>query len=154
MCGFLCLINYKYIDEQQFNKSLQTINHRGPDSTKAYTSSKVYFGFNRLSIRDLSVNGDQPMMNKTEDLVLVFNGEVYNYDKLKKILDDNRISLKSTSDTEVVLKLYSLFGIEKTLNLIEGMFGLVIYDKKTNKIFLQGTDLDRNPYSIKLVMMG
>jgi asparagine synthase (glutamine-hydrolysing) len=136
MCGFLGIINHKSLDKKLFKTSLDLIDHRGPDKSTIYVDSKICFGFNRLSIRDLTSSGDQPMHSAQKCSTLMFNGEIYNYSYLVGLLKRHNVKLKSNSDTEVVLELYNIFGIQKTLELVEGMFALAIYDKKIKKVFL------------------
>ena len=90
-------------------------------------------GFRRLSIIDLSKNGRQPMVGKSNKTIMVFNGEIYNADKLKKKLGGN--NFKSNSDTEVLLKLYETYG-EKCLNMIKGMFSFIVYNDNDDSIFV------------------
>ncbi|PCJ57047.1 MAG: asparagine synthase (glutamine-hydrolyzing) [Planctomycetota bacterium] len=97
----------------------------------------------RLSIRDLSTNGHQPMLNDNKSLSMVYNGEVYNTDELKKELMDSGYQFKSKTDTEVILKAYEQWGA-KSFNRLNGMFAFAIHDKKENK-----TILCRDRYGIK-----
>ena len=90
-------------------------------------------GFRRLSIIDLSKNGRQPMVGKSNKTIMVFNGEIYNANKLKKKLGGN--NFKSNSDTEVLLKLYETYG-EKCLNMIKGMFSFIVYNDNDDSIFV------------------
>ena len=86
--------------------------------------------FFRLSIRDLSKNGSQPMWDLSKKYLIVFNGEIYNTNYLKKLI--KFINFKGTSDTEILVNLYAKYGL-KIFNIIEGMFSFVIYDKVKNQ---------------------
>lgn len=91
------------------------------------------FGFNRLSIQDLSKNAHQPMLNSRRDSVLLFNGEIYNTNKLRNYIED--YSFRGTSDTEVIFALCEKYGFHHTVKLLNGMFALVYFDAKRGKIY-------------------
>lgn len=150
MCGFFGVLNYKALNKELFRSSLNTLRHRGPDKSDLYTDSKVCFGFNRLSIRDLSSNGNQPMHSRIKSTSIMFNGEVYNYDYLLNLLRKKNVKVISDSDTEVVLEIFNIYGIKKTLDLIEGMFALVIYDKKLQKVFFARDKFGQKPFFFQL----
>lgn len=160
MCGFAGYIKLdgKIIENSYvIDKMLQLQKHRGPDDSGiiAINSSTnnleeavydnvtsfsftpdIVFGFNRLSILDLSINGHQPMICPQGDVVLMMNGEVYNAFEFKDELFSNGVKFKSETDTEVVLNLYLHYGIEGMLNRLDGMFSIVIYDFKASSIFI------------------
>ena len=96
----------------------------------------LIFGFNRLSILDLSPNGHQPMVSKDETVLLMLNGEVYNAFDYKQELEDKGFHFKSDTDTEIVLNLYQAYGLQGMLDRLNGMFAIVIYDMKLQKLFL------------------
>ncbi len=100
------------------------------------TSKDLLFGFNRLSILDLSPNGHQPMISPDKKVILMMNGEVYNAFDFKDDLISKGHTFKSTSDTEVVLHLYLEYGIEKMVKMLNGMFALAIYDFTLDSLFL------------------
>lgn len=138
MCGFIFIYDKK-VDLKKAKLSLNTSLHRGPDEQKIVHEENIFMGFNRLSIQDLSQNGSQPMYENTNnnDFFLMFNGEIYNFKDIKN--NDNFLKnerFKSQSDTEVICKLYSYYGIKKTLDKINGMFALCLYDKKKRKLYL------------------
>ena len=142
MCGLVTLFQ----PDRIFNQDLLTamgndIIHRGPDSA-GYLNEKGLAGvFRRLSILDTSINADQPMtINK---ISIFFNGEIYNYKKLKTELELKGIHFKSTGDTEVVLRGYEIFG-ERIFNLLEGMFSIVIINRLSGKVVVA-----RDPLGIK-----
>ena len=136
MCGFYCVISEDQINLEHSKQALDLIKHRGPDSQKYYSDkdNKVFFGFNRLSIVDLSEKADQPMIDKELDKLIVFNGEIYNHAKIRDFLKTKNYSFSTSSDTEVILKGYD-FWKESVLDHLEGMFSFVIYDKHKNKLF-------------------
>ena len=105
--------------------TLNDIHHRGPDSRGLFCDENISMGHTRLEVIDPE-NGSQPRMS--EEVVLVFNGEIYNYLELR--------CNQEKSDTEVLLQYYRKHGIEKTLRDINGMFSFALYDKKKGKLFL------------------
>ena len=127
IAGYLSLNNS--IQAHQLKKATDLLQHRGPDAEGFYFSedNKVGLGHRRLSILDLSSSADQPMFSSDGRYVMVYNGEVYNYKELTYKLKDKGASLKTTSDTEVILELFAQQGVQcfKQLN---GMFALAIYD--------------------------
>ncbi len=135
MCGILGLVSNK-IDKKKLQSSLEMLNHRGPDASKLIINSNVALGHTRLSIQDLSQNGNQPMLDKESGNWIIFNGEIYNYKKIREDLIKKGITFSSKSDTEVILKLYNLHGINETLKNLEGMYSFAIFDSKKNKILL------------------
>ena len=116
----------------------ETITHRGPDSKNIWLneSNQVGLGHTRLSIRDLSSLGNQPMVSRNKRFKIIYNGEVYNSDIIKQELNEKKLFLKSSSDTEVLLESISFFGIEKTLEKINGIFSFALFDEKEKKLFL------------------
>lgn len=107
--------------------------HRGPDAEGLFYDNGVGFGHRRLSIIDLSSEGNQPMFYK--DLIITYNGEVYNYQELKEELVGLGHHFKNATDTEVILAAYDQWGIE-AFNRFNGMWSFAIYDKKENKVVL------------------
>lgn len=154
MCGIAGFINRKtHLDHEEkiIADMLDTQRHRGPDDSgiepfQLERGSNGYLGFNRLSILDLSPNGHQPMYNKTREILLTFNGEIYNAFQLKKELIQKGYKFRSKTDTEVLLYLYEEYGLETTLSLIVGMFAFVVVDKRINKIFAARDRLGEKPF--------
>lgn len=130
--------------------------HRGPDDQgtvafrfdgtvrEADTADKLYneenydglFGFNRLSIKDLSIEGHQPMLSDNKKIIIVFNGEIYNDEELREELKVRGYKFRSMSDTEVILKMYEEYGFEKMIRRLNGMFAIVIMDLRTNILYM------------------
>lgn len=135
MCGFLFEYRKKRssFNKRKFLNASSYIKQRGPDEAKFLNYKNISTMFYRLSIRDLSKKGSQPMWDRSKRYLIVFNGEIYNSDELKKKIND--IKLNGYSDTEVLINLFSKYGI-KTLNFLEGMFSFVIYDKIMNKCII------------------
>ena len=109
------------------------IIHRGPDSDGYYVDDNIALGFRRLSIIDLGT-GSQPIFNEEKDKVIIFNGEIYNYQIIKEDLLSKGHKFTTKADTEVILHGYEEYG-EKILNKLRGMFAFVIYDIKTKELF-------------------
>ncbi|MDE6851320.1 MAG: asparagine synthase (glutamine-hydrolyzing), partial [Lachnospiraceae bacterium] len=112
------------------------MSHRGPDGIRISPMQDFTFAFARLSIIDLSEHGMQPMFSYDNQVGIVFNGEIYGYQKLRDMLIKKGYQFRSTSDTEVILNAYLEWG-EKFITKIDGMFGIAIYDKRdmTIKLF-------------------
>lgn len=134
MCGIYGYrINEKTKGVSKLNDRLQyTIQHRGPDGEGLYKGSEYVLGHTRLSILDLEY-GDQPMHNKSHHLI--FNGEIYNHAELRDFLVSNGYSFKTTSDTEVVLKLFDHLGY-KFIDRLNGIFSIVIYDEQKEELII------------------
>jgi asparagine synthase (glutamine-hydrolysing) len=137
MCGILGFASYTHsIDKDKLAKNINLLSHRGPDDSGIWESSdgKVGFAHNRLSIIDLSSNGHQPMMDVSGRLTIIFNGEIYNYQKLFKTLSID-YKFNSKTDTEVILAAYTKWGVECVSHL-DGMFAFAIYDSTQKSIFI------------------
>jgi asparagine synthase (glutamine-hydrolysing) len=145
MCGICGVINFdsKSVSETGLRRMLAAMKHRGPDDEAIYKHENVGLGHVRLSIIDLSIDGKQPFASDDNRYQLVFNGEIYNYLELKKVLIDKGYEFKTKTDTEVLLKSYLHFG-EAFLDHLNGMFALAIYDSKRRSLFVA-----RDRYGIK-----
>lgn len=123
--------------------------HRGPDDNGYFFDERVALGHRRLSIIDLSKNARQPMFNEDESLALVFNGEIYNFKKLRNFLEKKGHLFKSVSDSEVILHLYEEYGVECT-KYLEGMFAFSIFDLNKKTLYLARDRVGEKPlYYIK-----
>jgi len=134
MCGFIfCTRKDNILLKNKFSKAANLISHRGPDHEASFEDKHVFFKFFRLSIQDISLRAMQPMHDSTGRYLIVFNGEIYNANELKKKIKFNRY--KSSSDTEILL----YFIIEKGISYlaeVEGMFSFILYDKYKKAIFI------------------
>lgn len=133
MCGIAGFVSNNKNKEKDLKQMLKRIEHRGPDSEGMYIDEHVALGHRRLSIIDLST-GNQPMYNEDETIVVVFNGEIYNYQELKEELIEKGHIFKTTSDTEVLVHGYEEYQ-EQLLKKLRGMFAFAIWDKKKEKLF-------------------
>ena len=142
MCGINGFIKQARMEVSEINTVLSQMNnliiHRGPDEDGFYIHSdnnvSVGMAMRRLSIIDLS-SGQQPMYSEDKDVSIVFNGEIYNFQKIKHQLEKEGVSFKTTSDTEVILKLYEQKGVTGFTEL-DGMYAFSIHDKKKNKVYI------------------
>ena len=131
MCA---IVGFNSINKNNIlNDMLDTVNHRGPDDRGIYEDEFISLGHNRLSILDLSSHGHQPMF--FDDLVVVYNGEIYNFQEIKQELVLLGYEFFSDTDTEVVLKAYHRWGI-KAIDKFIGMFAFVIYNKTKQELIL------------------
>ena len=140
MCGICGYISVKKILSSSLWNMNNSLIHRGPDDGGIYEydmSNGYYVGLaqRRLSIIDLSEAGHQPMTDSSGDYTIVFNGEIYNHELIRKNLVDLGYSFKSKSDTEVLLYSYIEYGA-KMLNMIDGMYAFAIFDKQNSELFL------------------
>ena len=137
MCGIFGFVKYNDRtsgeDENILHKMSEKLIHRGPDAQNTLLFDNVGFGFTRLSIIGLS-NGMQPIYNEDETLVLICNGEIFNYIELKKYLKSKGHSFRTGSDVEVILHLYEEKGT-RFLNDLNGQFAFVLFDKRKKLLF-------------------
>lgn len=140
MCGIAGFCNRQGNWKENIEKMNRRMYHRGPDAGGIWASedAKVVFGHRRLSIVDLSENGSQPMHSSSGRYVCVFNGEIYNYKKLRdKLLKEKKVTaFRGTSDTEVLLEAFEAYGAEETIRQCKGMFAIALLDKKTGRLTL------------------
>ncbi len=133
MCGFVGFSNK--IDDASIviENMMEKIKHRGPDSSGKYVDEGIALGFRRLSIIDLE-QGNQPLFNEDKSMVLVFNGEIYNYQPLREDLIKHGHVFETKSDSEVLLHGYEQWG-KSMLSKLRGMFAFIIWNKNTGEIF-------------------
>ena len=136
MCGLVVMLGLggRPADAAVLTRMAQSIAHRGPDDSGLYLDHHVGFGFRRLSILDLSPAGHQPMCSEDGQLVIVFNGEIYNYVELRDELQAAGYCFRSTSDTEVLLAAYRHWG-PACLAKLNGMWAFVIHDRGRGVLF-------------------
>lgn len=135
MCGITGFIDKKNKKEKNtiIDKMMDRIIHRGPDSSGKYIDDNVALGFRRLSIIDLKT-GDQPIYNEDKTMVITFNGEIYNFQELKKELQKKGHIFTTNTDTEVILHGYEEYNKE-IVKKLRGMFAFVIWDIKNQTLF-------------------
>ena len=136
MCGINGVYNHQSLtDVENKVKQMNSLTkHRGPDFTDIYLDSTVCLGHNRLAIIDLDSKSNQPFVSNDENLVLVYNGEIYNFLDLKKQLSKS-YKFKTESDTEIIIAAYNTWGIEMVYKF-NGMFSFALWDKTKEELFL------------------
>jgi asparagine synthase (glutamine-hydrolysing) len=136
MCGIAGIINFnKSVEHSELKSICDKISKRGPDAEGFFLENGVGLGHRRLSIIDLET-GDQPMLSRDKNIVLVFNGEIYNFHELRKELASEGLEFMTRSDTEVVIQGYFFWGMQGLLERLEGMFAFALYDKKVGQVFI------------------
>jgi asparagine synthase (glutamine-hydrolysing) len=146
MCGIFGLIgneNQYTVNADVVDKCHTALNYRGPDNSGIYRNNFGILGHNRLSIIDTSLEGNQPFIDKTTDTVLIANGEIYNYKKVRKELNMH-FKFNSQSDSEVLLYGYIYWGIDGLLERLDGIFAFAVLDNRADKVFLV-----RDHYGVK-----
>ena len=144
MCGIDGILSKSEIDRESLKKMNQCLVHRGPHSAGFFFDNNIGLGMRRLKVIDLET-GDQPIFNEDKEIVVVFNGEIYNFDSLTEDLKRKGHVFKSKTDTEVLVHGYEEWGIDELLARLNGMFAFCIYDKRKNKAFLARDRLGEKP---------
>lgn len=144
ICGQYNFGNLAPVRRRDIETMADAIIHRGPDDEGFYISGPLGFGFRRLSIIDLA-GGHQPMSDEQESVWVIFNGEIYNFQELKRELEGYGHVFRTKSDTEVIIHGYKQWG-DEVLNRLNGMFGLAIWDVRQKRLVVA-----RDPFGIKLI---
>ncbi|PDS40639.1 asparagine synthase (glutamine-hydrolyzing) [Rhizobium anhuiense] len=145
MCGIAGI--YGQPDPSAVRAMIEAMRHRGPDDRGFYADDKIVLSQARLAIIDTSAGGHQPMASDNGLIQIVYNGEIYNFQAKRQLLESKGYTFKTASDTEVVLKLYEEYG-EEFFSHLRGIFALAIYDKRSGS----GREkllLGRDPFGIK-----
>ena len=153
MCGIVGIFNYKKVSKKYMISVSNKIRHRGPDSNDIYLEKKNNLGLAslRLAIVDASKKGNQPTHSFSGRFVMVYNGEIYNYLELRKIIEQKfkknkkKFSWKNSTDSEVLVNGIEIFGIKKMLRMCEGMFAFSIWDKKKKKLIIARDRIGEKP---------
>ncbi|NRB40942.1 MAG: asparagine synthase (glutamine-hydrolyzing) [Pseudomonadales bacterium] len=138
MCGFAgVIVNSNQFTESSMEVMLSKIKHRGPDSQGIWHDNTVWLGHRRLSVVDLSKAGSQPMLSACGRYIIAFNGEIYNHLQIRKRLtEEYATQWRGTSDTEVMLELIALEGIDKALDEFDGMFSFSLWDSEQEIMYI------------------
>jgi len=145
MCGIAGYFNSTGIEDPAFLKDMcDRLTLRGPDAQGFYCKDHIGLGHRRLSIIDLAT-GDQPMYSIDRKVVIVFNGEIYNFQELKNDLVILGYKFQTTSDTEVIINCYLAWGINETLQKLEGMFAFALYDLIKNELYIARDKFGEKP---------
>lgn len=132
--------------EQLAKKMHEAIAYRGPDGSGVWSNDQGLSLFHRrLAILDLSPTGAQPMISHGGRWIISFNGEIYNHKELKDLIADKVDHWKGTSDTEVLLQLIEIFGVEKAIKLCVGMFAIIVWDQKEKAFYLVRDRIGEKP---------
>ena len=152
MCGIFGIINEDkklHYNKNFYAEIFKSLNHRGPDFQSSFEDqeNKIILFHSRLSIIDITKNGNQPMVSSSGRYVIVYNGEIYNHLKLREKLKNefNFCEWKRTSDTETLLELFENYSFKDTLNQIDGMFAFCLYDKKNKQLYLVRDRIGEKP---------
>jgi len=152
MCGICGIYNFKKdkkVTKRDLVKMNKTLSHRGPDDSGIFIDGHIGLGQNRLSIIDLSTSGHQPMFYDHNNLVIAFNGEIYNFQEERNKLIKNGYQFKSKTDTEVILALYKTYG-KGCLKYLRGMFAFAIWDRKNKTLFCARDRFGKKPFKYYL----
>ena len=147
MCGIIGRLNFcgTKINDINLRKATNNLYNRGPNSLGVWIDKSFGLGHRRLSIIDLSKSGSQPMTSADKRYVCVFNGEIYNFKKIKNDLSNEGIKWRGFSDTEVLLEGWIAWK-EKILTKIDGMFAFAIWDKKKECLFVARDRIGEKPF--------
>jgi asparagine synthase (glutamine-hydrolysing) len=147
MCGIIGKINFNKknpIDGANIESMLDAIHHRGPDAKGTKLFESIGLGHSRLAIIDLSEKGREPMSDSEEKIWLTFNGEIYNFQKLRKDLEKDGVDFYSETDAEVIIYLYKKYGTA-CVKYLEGMFAFAIWDVEKESLFLARDRVGQKP---------
>ena len=141
MCGIFSLLNTGGLSNEIITNQFEKGKNRGPESSKLvpFLNFNFYLGFHRLAINGLNEKSNQPI--SINNVFLICNGEIYNYKNLYNLME---IEPETDSDCEVIAHLYLKYGIEQTLQMLDGVFAFVLYDSVNEKIFVA-----RDPYGVR-----
>lgn len=139
-CGFVSMLmkdGEVFRDTKGIQNALQKIEHRGPDNTSTFLTSnkKAVMGHTRLSIIDLSANGNQPLSNSEKTIHAVVNGELYDFERIRAELEQKGHKFLTKSDSEIVLHLYQEYGVDMFKHL-RGEFAFTLYDEKRDLLLV------------------
>lgn len=152
MCGIFGLMTLSFISSNLIDTGLEMINRRGPDSNgwweNEFQNHKIHFAHSRLSIIDLSSHAHQPMQDPHCDWVITYNGEIFNYLEIREELRGLGWSFHSHSDTEVLLKAWTQWGLD-ALPRLNGMFAFAVFNRKTGEMWLV-----RDRFGVKPLLWG
>jgi asparagine synthase (glutamine-hydrolysing) len=148
MCGIAAIVGFNQKGKERFNRIAQCatlLKHRGPDNQKFIIEPNFAMAHARLSIIDLSEASNQPFTTHDGRFTIVYNGEIFNYNELKKELQQLGHTFYTEGDVEVLINLYKQFG-KDGLHKINGFFAFVLYDKQTETFFAARDRLGIKPF--------
>ncbi len=155
MCGIAGIVTRDGApsDEGSLRRMSGAIAHRGPDAEGIWRASGVGFAHRRLSIIDLSTDGNQPMSDVTGRFTIIFNGEIYNFQELKKELEQKGSRFQTKSDTEVILEGYRQWGPE-CVKRLRGMFAFALWDSQERSLMIARDRVGKKPLFYHLALNG
>ena len=140
MCGIFALFNNNHsFTNEQIERAFNLGVNRGPEKSDLINLDDITFGFHRLAINGLDTQSGQPM--RINNCLLICNGEIYNYKELFNVVN---IKPQTSSDCEIIIHLYKLYGIEDTLKMLDGVFAFILYDIDNSKLFVS-----RDPFGVR-----
>jgi len=150
MCGITGIMNQRLSREAlitRVNAMTSTLVHRGPDGEGIWVdeNSGIALGHRRLAIVDLSETGNQPMVSSSNNFVITFNGEIYNYKSIREQLSSRGVSFKGASDTEVFLSAIDEYGLDGALSVVLGMFAFALVDRRNDSLILGRDRIGEKP---------
>jgi len=155
MCGIAGIVNYKNNPIENIEAMMCKLHRRGPDAGDYWIceNESIVLGHRRLAIVDLSEAGCQPMVSASERYVIVYNGEIYNANELKKQMDEHfgKVYYRGTSDTEILLNAIENYGLKEALVKCRGMFALAVYDREQKVLSLARDRMGEKPLYYGLV---
>jgi asparagine synthase (glutamine-hydrolysing) len=146
VCGIAGIYNYandEPVNDVVLRRMANVLAHRGPDDAGFYVAGRIGLGHRRLSIIDV-VGGHQPIFNEDVTVAIVFNGEIYNYRELARLVESRGHKLQTQSDTETILHLYEEFG-DACVEHLRGMFAFAIWDARARKLLLARDRVGKKP---------
>lgn len=145
MCGIAGSLSWKNKDNpQNIQKIIDALYHRGPDAEGLIQKDPIIFGHRRLSIIDLDPRSNQPLFDHTKQYCITYNGELYNYLTLRSTLESLGAQFKTTSDTEVILESFKMWGVDCLQHFI-GMFAFALWDAREQQLFLARDRMGEKP---------
>jgi asparagine synthase (glutamine-hydrolysing) len=145
MCGIFALLNYQPMTSDDIKNQFLKGHRRGPEFSKLdFSYFKMVLGFHRLAINGLNKESNQPLV--FNDIILICNGEIYNYKELYKSMN---VKPTTDSDCEVIIHLFIRYGIEQTLNMLDGVFSFVLYDNRISHDLSNKLYVARDPYGVR-----
>ena len=151
MCGIAGVLTTARVSQDELDRSAKAMSdciaYRGPDDYGIWSDSEcgVALAHRRLAIVDLSPAGHQPMVSSDGRYVIIFNGEIYNFQDLRPEVEARGVKLRGHSDTEVMLEAFALFGIEATVKRLIGMFAIAVWDRRERTLTLMRDRLGIKP---------
>jgi asparagine synthase (glutamine-hydrolysing) len=146
MCGIVGIVRFdgQPVSPDRIAAMVGSIRHRGPDDDGMLVEGGIGIGMRRLAIVDLSPHGHQPLFNEDQNVVVVFNGEIYNHRDIRSRLELEGHSFRGNSDTEVLVHGYEQLGVDELASRLNGMFAFAIHDRRRKRLWLA-----RDGYGIK-----